>query len=64
MLIINGEQVQADGKTLLEYLEENNYGLKRIAVECNGQIVPKQAYADKVLNDGDKIEIVSFVGGG
>jgi len=64
MLIINGNQIQADGMTLLKYLEENGYGLQRIAVECNGEIIPKAAYADKVLNDGDKIEIVSFVGGG
>ena len=64
MVKINGEETDVQGKTLVEYLEEYNYPLKRIAVECNGEIVPKAQYGTKVLCDGDKIEIVSFVGGG
>lgn len=64
MVKINGEDIAAGGKTVLEYLEENSYNLQRIAVERNEEIVPKTAYKSTVLNDGDKIEIVSFVGGG
>lgn len=64
MVKINGEEIHAAGKLLIEYLQESNYPLKRIAVECNGEIVPKAQYETKVLCDGDKIEIVSFVGGG
>jgi sulfur carrier protein len=37
---------------------------KRIAVELNGQIVPKSRYADTMLAEGDRIEIVGAVGGG
>lgn len=37
---------------------------KRIAVEKNGEIVPKSRYADTSLSDGDRIEIVGAVGGG
>ncbi|MDE6773465.1 MAG: sulfur carrier protein ThiS [Treponemataceae bacterium] len=52
------------GKTLAEYLATTDYDPKRIAVERNGAIVPKAQYADTVLQDGDTIEVVSFVGGG
>ncbi|MBD5447485.1 MAG: sulfur carrier protein ThiS [Treponema sp.] len=64
MVKINGEERQSAGKTLAEYLATTDYDPKRIAVERNGAIVPKAQYADTVLQDGDSIEIVSFVGGG
>ena len=37
---------------------------KKIAVEQNGQIVPKSAHSSTVVNDGDRLEIVVAVGGG
>ena len=37
---------------------------QRIAVERNGEIVPRRTYGETVLQDGDVLEIVSFVGGG
>jgi sulfur carrier protein len=37
---------------------------KRLAIECNGEIVPRSQFADKQLDDGDKLEIVGAVGGG
>jgi sulfur carrier protein len=37
---------------------------KRIAIECNGEIVPRGQFAQHRLNDGDKIEVVVAVGGG
>ena len=43
---------------------ENGYQKNRIAVECNGEILPKVEYEQKILQDGDVLEIVSFVGGG
>ena len=52
------------GKTVAEYLAETNYDPKRIAVERNGDIVPKAQYETAVLADGDSVEVVSFVGGG
>ena len=64
MVKINGRETDAEGKTLMEYLKETEYPLRRIAVECNGEIVPKTSYETKVICDGDKIEIVSFVVGG
>ena len=64
MVKINGENLDIVGKTLSEYLETTNYDRKRIAVEKNGDIVPKAAYETTFLEDGDSLEVVSFVGGG
>lgn len=64
MVQINGESVDAAGKVLKDYLEENNYIIQGIAVECNEKIIPKQKYSEFTLADGDVVEIVSFVGGG
>jgi len=61
---INGTELNIAGKTLAEYLASTEYDPKRIAVERNGEIVPKAKYSETVLNDGDCVEIVSFVGGG
>lgn len=64
MVRINGEDIAADGMNLKEYLEQNDYNMQRIAVEINEQIVPKAVYADTVLKAEDRVEVVSFVGGG
>ena len=64
MVKINGKELNISGKTVAEYLATTNYDSKRIAVECNGDIVPKAQYGETVLKDGDSVEVVSFVGGG
>lgn len=64
MVCINGKDTDAAGKSISEYLAGTQYDMKRIAVEKNGEIIPKAEYSDTVINDGDNIEIVSFVGGG
>ena len=64
MVKINGEELNIAGKTVAEYLATTNYDSKRIAVECNGDIVPKAQYGETVLKDGDCVEVVSCVGGG
>ena len=64
MVKVNGEPKELAGMTLAEYLAQTAYDPKRIAVERNGEIVPKSQYAEIVLQDGDTVEVVSFVGGG
>ena len=64
MVKINGEKLNIAGKTAAEYLATTNYDPKRIAVERNGDIVPKAQYRNTLLCDGDNVEVVSFVGGG
>lgn len=64
MVKINGESLDIAGKTLEEYLKTTEYDSARIAVERNGEIVPKSQYGETTLAEGDCVEVVSFVGGG
>ena len=64
MVKINAEEKNVAGMTVTEYLATTNYNPIRIAVECNGDIVPKSQYDNTILQDGDSVELVSFVGGG
>lgn len=65
MIIVNGKEINLTKDTsVAEYLEQNRYQLKRIAVELNGDILPKYSYSDTMLKDGDRLEVVTFVGGG
>ena len=64
MVKINGDELDVAGKTVAEYLATTSYSPGRIAVERNGEIVPKAEYDRTVLADGDSVEVVSFVGGG
>lgn len=50
--------------TLLEFLEEQQYDCKVVAVERNGDIVPRAEFGSVILKDDDCLEIVRFVGGG
>ena len=64
-LQVNGKRVELDGPTpLTEYLERLGANPRAIAVEHNGEIVDRAAYAKVVLRDGDRVEIVRMVGGG
>ncbi len=64
MVKINGESLDIAGKTLEEYLKMTEYDSARIAIERNGEIVPKSQYGETTLAEGDCVEVVSFVGGG
>ena len=64
MVRINGENLDVVGKSVAEYLNSAGYDLMRVAVELNGDILPKAQYADTIFMDGDSVEVVSFVGGG
>ena len=64
MVKINGESLELAGKTVTEYLAQTDYDRNRIAIERNGEIVPKASYDETILEDGDSLEVVSFVGGG
>ena len=64
MVKINGKNLDADGKSIEQYLESANFDTRRIVVERNGEIVPKAQYSETILKDGDCVEVVSFVGGG
>lgn len=62
---VNGKDIELKRcMTLAEFLAEHNYRTELVAVERNGQIVPRAEFGAVVLQDGDELEIVSFVGGG
>ena len=62
---VNGEIVTlTEPISLKEFLEKSGYSTGRIAVERNGDIVPKQTYDAIMLTEADTLEIVHFVGGG
>ncbi|MHB8121463.1 MAG: sulfur carrier protein ThiS [Desulfuromonadaceae bacterium] len=64
-IVLNGEPAEtADGATVETLLQQLGISRERVAVELNADIVPKAGYEKQLLADGDKIEIVHFVGGG
>ncbi|MCB1933542.1 sulfur carrier protein ThiS [Accumulibacter sp.] len=64
-LVINGESRQFPSPlTVAGLVAALNHVGKRIAVERNGDIVPRGRHAETALADGDRIEIVVAVGGG
>ncbi len=64
-LSVNGQsRAIAPGATLAALLEQLSLSGKRLAVEKNGEIVPRSRYPDTPLAEGDQLEIVVAVGGG
>jgi thiamine biosynthesis protein ThiS len=64
-LTVNGESRSiADGARVADLVSDLNLDGRKIAVERNLEIVPRSQYAGTALQDGDRIEIVAFVGGG
>jgi sulfur carrier protein len=64
-LIINGESRQFESApTLADLIDQLGIKGDRVAVELNRDIVPRASWPSTALNDGDKLEIVHFVGGG
>jgi sulfur carrier protein len=67
-LILNGQSRTFDSLPHPASLEQliAELGLKgdRVAVEHNGEIVPRSGWAETTLNGGDRLELVHFVGGG
>lgn len=64
-VIVNGTpQPLTEGLTVAALLERMSLAGKRVAVERNGEIVPKSLHPVQPLADGDRLEIVVAVGGG
>jgi sulfur carrier protein len=62
---INGVTRQLpDSTSVAALIEEMGLAGKRIALERNGEIVPRSSFAAQQLADGDKLEVVVAVGGG
>lgn len=65
-LIINGNPRNFDASTftVAHLVTQLNLEGKRLAIERNGEIVPRSQFSQAQLADGDKLEIVGAVGGG
>lgn len=64
-ILLNGEARQFPSPlTVAALVETLGYTGKRIAIERNGEIVPRGRHAEVTLSEGDKLEIVVAVGGG
>jgi len=63
-LVINGAEKNVTAATLSDLIAELGIKPDRVAIELNYDIVPRDRWAGTNLNDGDKLEIVHFVGGG
>jgi len=64
-LTVNGAAREvAVGTTIAGLIEQLGLGGKRVAVERNKAIAPRATHGEVVLADGDRLELVTFVGGG
>lgn len=62
---VNGEaRSWRSGATVADLLQDLEIGTERVAVELNLEILDRAAIAQRPLKDGDRIEILSFIGGG
>jgi sulfur carrier protein len=64
-VMVNGDSTDIrEGSTVAGLLEDLQIGRDRVAVEVGLEIVPKARYDTHTLLEGDRVEIVKFVGGG
>ena len=61
---VNGDTREVAARTVLALVEELGFDVRKVAVERNLAIVPRSLHATTVLEEGDRIELVQFVGGG
>jgi len=61
---VNGETRAVSAANVLALVTELGLDPRKVAVERNLAIVPRSLYGDTALTDGDRIELVQFVGGG
>ena len=62
---LNGDPYEInDGTNLNELLNKLKIQKNKVAIEVNGEIVEKSKYPNLILNKGDQVEIVKFIGGG
>ncbi len=64
-LTVNGKRMELEGETdLVGFFSALEVDARAVAVARNGEVVPRDRYAEVRLRDGDVLEIVRMVGGG
>lgn len=61
---LNGKKITTRGLTLLDLINETGFEQKALIAELNLKVIKQENWADTPLNQGDQIELLSFVGGG
>jgi thiamine biosynthesis protein ThiS len=65
LVVVNGEDLDVPvGTTVSALLQKLDLPTQRVAVEHNRRVVPRGEHGAVTLNHGDRLEIVTFVGGG
>lgn len=65
MLQVNGQPMDQTGlHTVQDLLDKQGWKAAQVAVEHNGAILRREDFSTTALSDGDKLEVVRFVGGG
>lgn len=65
MVMVNGEnEPTAAGQNILSFLQQREAPINNVVVELNGEIVRRPEFESTYLGDNDKLELISFVGGG
>jgi len=65
VITLNGEPFELDGPlSVADLLARLSIDPRRVAVEHNFTILKRQLFQDTLINEGDRVEIVNFVGGG
>lgn len=62
---VNGQaRTWRSGATVADLLHDLDIKVERVAVELNFEILDRAVFGERVLNDGDRLEILGFIGGG
>ncbi len=61
---VNGQEKRTGARTIGELVAELGLDPRKVAIERNLEIVPRSLHAGTALTEGDRVEIVQFVGGG
>lgn len=64
-LMVNGKKLEvAEGATITALLEQLNINPLRVAVQLNLEVIKRERYEKTALNEGDRLEIITFMAGG
>lgn len=63
-IVVNGENKEVKAANVADLISELGLGGKAVAVEHNRRVVPRRDHEDTPLAEGDRVELVTLVGGG
>jgi sulfur carrier protein len=64
-IIVNGKKYKIkENQNILMLLKKLGFKMSKVAVEINQDLIPRETYKSVILKKGDKVEIVTFLGGG